>query len=124
MIVAENKEELREFIAEVVRETTRTLVTVQTHPHVATSGDPEAILSYEDAAALVGRKPETIRAWTVRRKGGPAPRLRRYKCGRAAGVKRGELLAAWQAEGGAANSEVGADEQAEAIFSGKKKGKK
>jgi hypothetical protein len=124
MLVVTEAEELRKMIREETETAVkRSLVTVHASP--TGSADPEAILTYEDAAALVGRKPDTIRAWTVRRKG-QQPRLRRYKCGRAAGVKRGELLAAWQSEGAADVGEgMSADDEAEAIVSGKvKRGKR
>lgn len=119
MFVAENVEQLRQLVREEMRAATRELVTV----HASGGGpptDPEAILTYEEAGALVGQRPETVRRWTQR------GHLRRYKCksGRAVGVKRGELLGLWSPVGGTGPEAAATEEQkADAILRGKK-GKK
>lgn len=122
MYVANTKEEMAALIEDVVRRTTRQLTTTQTLTTVTSSTDPDAILTYEDAGALVGKDPETIRAWT-QKKGDKAPKLRRYKLsgGRSAGVKRRELLSLFvAADAGEQQPEPSPDDIAGAILNPKK----
>lgn len=118
MFVAENEEQVRKVIREEVRAAVRELVTVQAS---SPATDPEAILGYESAGALVDQDRETVRAWTNR------GLLARYKCqsGRAVGVKRGELLALWKRMEGKGpeprEKDATDDEKADAILRGKRK---
>jgi hypothetical protein len=116
MFVAANEEDFRKAIREETLAAFRAEMRGLVAGGPTVTQDPEQILTYADAGKLIGRSKETIRTYVAKNW------LTKYGRGKAVGVKRVDVI---DFMANAATSRtpapMSADQEADAIVSGKRR---